>query len=101
MLLITSDQQHYDTIGVNNPRIRTPALPKLEAGEPAAPKGRRDVYWEEGEGFLTTEIWDGGSLVPGTEVEGPAIVEMSVTTIVVQPGQRGRVDDYGSFVITV
>jgi hypothetical protein len=26
---------------------------------------------------------------------------MSVTTIVVQPGQRGRVDDYGSFVITV
>lgn len=29
MLLITSDQQHYDTIGVNNPRIRTPALDRL------------------------------------------------------------------------
>ena len=42
-----------------------------------------------------------GSVGPGTEIEGPAIVEMSVTTIVVQPGQRGRVDDYGSFVITV
>lgn len=29
ILLITSDQQHYDTLGVNNPRIRTPALDRL------------------------------------------------------------------------
>jgi N-methylhydantoinase A len=86
---------------VGRGRIRTPALPRLEAGAPAAPKARREVYWEEGEGFLETEIWDGASVGPGTEIEGPAIVEMSVTTIVVQPGQRGRVDDYGSFVITV
>jgi arylsulfatase A-like enzyme len=28
-LLITSDQQHYDTLGVTNPRIRTPALDRL------------------------------------------------------------------------
>jgi len=32
ILLITSDQQHYDTLGVANPRIRTPALDRL-AGE--------------------------------------------------------------------
>jgi N-methylhydantoinase A/oxoprolinase/acetone carboxylase beta subunit len=52
--------------------------------------------------MATTEIsWDGAAIGPGTEISGPAIVEMSVTTIVVQPGQRGRVDDYGSFVITV
>ena len=82
-------------------RIRTPALPKLEAGAAASPASRRDVYWEEGEGFLATDIWDGAAIGPGTEIVGPAIVEMSVTTIVVQPGQRGRVDDYGSFVITV
>ena len=82
-------------------RIRTPALPRLEAGGATSPTGTRDVYWEEGEGFLATAIWDGAALGPGTEIVGPAIVEMSVTTIVVQPGQRGRVDDYGSFVITV
>ena len=29
ILLITSDQQHYDTLGVTNPRIRTPALDRL------------------------------------------------------------------------
>ena len=29
ILLITSDQQHYGTLGVTNPRIRTPALDRL------------------------------------------------------------------------
>ncbi len=29
ILLISSDQQHYDTLGVTNPRIRTPALDAL------------------------------------------------------------------------
>jgi arylsulfatase A-like enzyme len=29
ILLITSDQQHYDTLGVLNPRLRTPALDRL------------------------------------------------------------------------
>lgn len=28
-LLITSDQQRYDTLGVTNPRIQTPALDRL------------------------------------------------------------------------
>ncbi len=34
ILLITSDQQHWQTLGVNNPRIRTPHLDRL-AGEGA------------------------------------------------------------------
>ncbi len=31
ILLITSDQQHWDTLGVTNPRIATPALDRLAA----------------------------------------------------------------------
>ena len=31
ILLITSDQQHWDTLGVTNPRIKTPALDRLAA----------------------------------------------------------------------
>jgi N-methylhydantoinase A len=81
-------------------RIRTPALPRLEPTGPVAPTGTRDVYWEE-HGHVETDIYDGAALGPGAEIAGPAIVEMSVTTIVVQPGQHGRVDDYGSFVITL
>ena len=29
ILLITSDQQHYDTLGISNPRISTPTLDRL------------------------------------------------------------------------
>jgi len=32
ILLITSDQQHWNTLGATNPRIRTPALDRLAAG---------------------------------------------------------------------
>ena len=31
---------------VGRGRIRTPALPKLEAGPAASPAGTREVYWE-------------------------------------------------------
>ena len=34
ILLITTDQQHFDTIGLRNPRIKTPAFDRL-AGEGA------------------------------------------------------------------
>jgi N-methylhydantoinase A len=80
--------------------IRTPSLPRLEATGRVEPVGTRDVYWEP-DGFRPTDIYDGAALGPSADLIGPAIVEMSVTTIVVQPGQSARVDDYGSFVITV
>lgn len=85
---------------VGRGRIRTPALHRLAPTGPVEPVGTRDVYWEE-HGHLPTGVYDGAALGPGAEVTGPAIVELSVTTIVVQPGQRGHVDDYGNFVITV
>jgi N-methylhydantoinase A len=81
-------------------KIRTPSLPKLAPTGRVEPIGTRQVYWEE-QGFLETDIYDGGAMGPGASLTGPAIVEMSVTTVVVQPGQRGHVDDYGSFVIAV
>lgn len=81
-------------------RIRTPELPKRTTTGKIAPSGRREVTWDDG-ASRPTDIFDGEALGPGAEVEGPAIVELDVTTIVIHSGQRGRVDDYGSFVITV
>jgi N-methylhydantoinase A/oxoprolinase/acetone carboxylase beta subunit len=31
---------------------------------------------------------------PGFEVAGPAVIESAVTTIVVNPGNRSRIDEY-------
>jgi N-methylhydantoinase A len=85
---------------VGRGKIRTPALPKLQPRGSVEPISTRRVYWEE-HGFRATDIYDGAALGPGAELTGPAIVELSVTTIVLQPGQHGRVDDYGNFLITV
>lgn len=67
----------------------------------AAPRqsGARDVFWPRGGVRMTTMIVDGESLAPGHELVGPAIAELPHTTIVVPPGHRAVVDEFGDCVI--
>jgi len=81
-------------------RVRTPSLVQRPADGRRPEPATRDVYWD-GRGFTPTAVHRGEELGPGAEVAGPAIVEMAETTIVVPPGDTGRVDPYGSFVITI
>jgi N-methylhydantoinase A len=82
-------------------KVRTPSLVKRAGRAGAAhPMGTRQVYWE-GHGFQATPIHDSTTLSPGATVRGPAIVELPETTIVVPPGDTGKMDPYGSFVITI
>ena len=46
-----------------------------------------------------TAVYDGLALGAGDRLDGPAIVELPATTVVVEPGQRLRVDERGSLVI--
>ena len=48
-------------------------------------------------GRVDTPIYDGHRLVPGNGLEGPAVVELDTTTVVVHPGQTLRMDAYGNF----
>ena len=80
--------------------MRTPSLVQRPADGRRPEPATRDVYWD-GRGFTPTAVHRGEELGPGAEVAGPAIVEMAETTIVVPPGDTGRVDPYGSFVITI
>jgi acetone carboxylase beta subunit len=80
-------------------RIPTPkpVFPRHEKGgrEPsrAARKGTREMYadgtWQE------ARIWEMDELRPGNVVEGPAIVEHSMTTLVVPAAMRVSMDDRG------
>jgi N-methylhydantoinase A len=63
-------------------------------GPERALKGTRDVYFEELRDFVATRIYDFERLAPGTALTGPAIVETPVTTIVVNPKDRARVDEF-------
>ena len=70
--------------------------------------GRRSVYWPRiagtsGDaaaglpGRIETPIYDGHRLAPGNRLEGPAVVELDTTTVVLHPGQTLHMDAYGNF----
>lgn len=68
---------------------------KLEGPDAShARKGKRPAYFPSVASFLETEIYDGDALKPGNVVPGPAILEMTGTTVVVTPGYQARVDPY-------
>lgn len=61
-------------------------------------KGTRDAYFEESNGYTDTRIYDGDKLLAGNVLEGPCVVEERATNVVVPPGTRMQVDEYGNYV---
>jgi len=83
-------------------KVDAPNAPKFELAEnllSEAEKGTRRVYFGNIDDYRETEVYDGDRLQHGMEVMGPAIVEQANTTIVVFPGQRLEVNEYGDFVL--
>ncbi|MBW1800707.1 MAG: hydantoinase/oxoprolinase family protein [Deltaproteobacteria bacterium] len=64
----------------------------------SAIKGERDAYFEESNGFIKTRVYDGDKLLCGNLLEGPCIVEERMTTIVVPPQNKLRIDEYGNYI---
>ena len=67
-------------------------------------KGRRSVcYGAEGAGFgwIDTPVYDASRLQPGHALAGPAVIEAIDTTIVLQPGDRCRLNEFQVFEIDV
>ena len=82
-------------------RIPRPVLAPQTPGQRnagSALKGAREVFYPA-RGFVSTAVYDIGRLDPGNAIQGPAIVETPVTTIVVNPGQEARMDEYRNIVI--
>jgi N-methylhydantoinase A len=86
-------------------RTPKPSLPRLrEGGEaPAAEAhaGNRAVYWSEMGRVEETPVLLGNRLQAGNVIEGPSIVEMVSTTLVVRPSQRVTVDAWGNLLLDV
>ena len=77
-----------------------PALPRHKRGRAAgARRGTRKAYF--GGRFVATPVFDGSRIGASATVPGPAIIEEAFTTVVVYPGHRARVDDYGNYHISV
>jgi N-methylhydantoinase A len=91
-------------------RLRARALtpqPKLVRSKKAsiripgkAIRKQRDIYWPDLKKRKSTSVYDGEALANGNRIAGPAIVETSDTTVVVQPGAKLRLDELGNFELT-
>lgn len=74
-------------------------LPTTDEIPQEAHKGTRSVYWPGRGRTIETNIYDGTKLQPGNEIEGPTVIDMSNTAIVVRNGQTIRQNRYRDFVV--
>jgi N-methylhydantoinase A len=84
--------------------VGTMTRPRLSHRSQATPDivvGSREVYWRELKRFAATPVYEGAKLAVGLKIEGPAIIELPETTIVLHPESAGRLDEYGNFVIAI
>jgi N-methylhydantoinase A/oxoprolinase/acetone carboxylase beta subunit len=75
-----------------------PALPQQPLGKPDprhALSGTRRAFWPEIGEFATTQLYALEMLQPGNVVEGPAVIEAELTTVVVPPAHRFAIDRHG------
>ena len=77
-----------------DPDLKLQAAP---TGDGDARKGTRDVYFNDA--FRETPIYDRYQMGPGTQIDGPAIVEERESTTVVGPDATARVADDGSLIL--
>ena len=76
-------------------KLELVALPKTGAKLEDAVKGRRMVDYAT-EGRHEATIYDSTKFEPGMTFTGPAVIEDPGTTIVVHPGNRVFIDDFGN-----
>ncbi|KKB07085.1 5-oxoprolinase [Devosia geojensis] len=76
-------------------KLEMAAQPRTGAVLADAVKGRREVDYAT-EGVHLATIYDAEKLEPGMAFAGPAVIEDPGTTVVVHPGNRVSIDDFGN-----
>ena len=64
-------------------------------------KNQRKIYFEEYEGWKDVPVYDRNKLFVGHQVEGPAVIEERITTVIVHPKWNARIDEFGNVVMEV
>ena len=78
-------------------------LPRLDVTRPAsaAPKDERPAYSRRRGRMIPFAVYDRSDLGPGVSMRGPAIIEESSATTIVDDGASVTIDDWGSLVVVV
>jgi N-methylhydantoinase A len=64
-------------------------------------KGSREVYFERGAGPVDAAVYNGDAMPLGEVVEGPAVIDLAITGIVVPPGTSCERRQTGDFVMNL
>jgi N-methylhydantoinase A len=80
-------------------KLDLPELPKSERDP--KPVARRQVLFDEKDGYLDTPIYDRAKLGAGAVINGPAVIEQLDSTTVILPGQKAEIERYGNIIIEV
>ena len=64
------------------------------------PKGRREVYCHDAGTAALLPVFDADRLGPGAHIDGPAIAEAELTTILLLRGWVADIDPEGNFLLT-
>ncbi len=65
-----------------------------------AVKGQRKLIFSEDGALTTVPVYDGAKIGTGQEVPGPAVIEETTLTLVIQPGWKFELHDSASYVLT-
>jgi len=83
---------------IQRPEIRR--HPVVEPVDTRAPDGRRQVCFDAEDGYVDTPLHQRSTLVPGTALTGPVIIEEFGSTVPIHPGFDVRVDEYLNLIVT-
>jgi N-methylhydantoinase A/oxoprolinase/acetone carboxylase beta subunit/N-methylhydantoinase B/oxoprolinase/acetone carboxylase alpha subunit len=89
---------NYRAVGVGKiPSPDLAARPDAEAGATSATGEKRRIYLGE---WLEAEVHRATALATGVVIEGPAVIEGELTTVLVGPGETAAADQYGNLRLT-
>ena len=75
-------------------------LDRLDVSDRPFEKGTREVWFERGAGAVDTPVYNGDAMPVGEVVNGPAVIDLAITGIVLPPGSRCERRGSGDFVLT-
>ncbi len=85
-------------------RLAKPAMPEIAAGTAAPPAealvGRRSVAFA-GHGWLEAAVYDRERLLRGNTIAGPAVIEETASTTIVEPGDSLTVNQFGHLLLSI
>lgn len=97
-MVVTIETVKLHAIGKRRP-IKFATEPMTSEDPSAAFKRNRQAYFKEAGGFVATPCYDGARLRHGNAITGPAIIELTTTTVVIPPDYKLSVDAYGNYIM--